>query len=106
MIKHMILPVTVVAIQTIAAYTPLHAGLGARRVVSATTSAPLAPRASANAGCCFKHTVRNALIPIVTIIAIDIGAMLGGLIITENIFNYPGMGVYFIDGATTATSRS
>ena len=45
----------------------------------------------------FKHSVRNALIPIVTIIALDFGALIGGLIITENIFNYPGMGVYFVD---------
>jgi len=46
-----------------------------------------------------RHTVRNSLIPIATVVAIDIGAILGGLIITENIFNYPGMGVFFINAA-------
>ena len=53
-----------------------------------------------------SHTIRNASIPIATVVAIDIGALIGGLIITENIFNYPGMGVFFIDAATTGTSRS
>jgi peptide/nickel transport system permease protein len=33
------------------------------------------------------------------VLAIDIGALLGGLIITENIFNYPGMGVFFINAS-------
>ena len=43
-----------------------------------------------------KHGLRNALIPIVTVAAIDIGAIVGGLIITERIFEYPGMGDYFL----------
>ena len=43
-----------------------------------------------------KHALRNALIPIVTVAAIDIGAIIGGLIITERIFEYPGMGDYFL----------
>ena len=44
----------------------------------------------------FKHGLRNALIPVVTIAALDVGAIVGGLIITENIFSYPGMGMYFL----------
>jgi len=44
-----------------------------------------------------RHALRNALIPIVTVAAIDIGAILGGLIITENIFSYPGLGMFFLD---------
>jgi peptide/nickel transport system permease protein len=41
------------------------------------------------------HTVRNALLPIVTLAAIDFGALFGGLIITENIFAIGGMGRLF-----------
>ncbi len=37
---------------------------------------------------------------IVTVLALDIGALIGGLIITEAIFNYPGMGKYFILAST------
>jgi peptide/nickel transport system permease protein len=44
-----------------------------------------------------KHGLRNALIPLVTILAIDIGALFGGLIITESIFSWPGMGRLLLD---------
>lgn len=40
----------------------------------------------------FKHTMRAALTPIVTIAGLDLGSLLGGAIITEQIFNYPGLG--------------
>ena len=43
-----------------------------------------------------RHGMRNALIPVVTIAALDVGSIVGGLIITENIFDYPGMGLYFL----------
>ena len=45
----------------------------------------------------FKHALRNALVPLVTVMAIDIGALFGGLLITEQIFSIPGMGVLFIN---------
>ena len=40
----------------------------------------------------FKHAFRNALIPVVSVVAIDIGGLFGGLIITEKIFSIQGMG--------------
>jgi peptide/nickel transport system permease protein len=94
-VKHMILPVTVVAIQIIATYsrymraslldvkeseymrTARSKGISEKRVV-------------------VRHALRNAMIPIVTIAAIDIGAIVGGLIITERIFEYKGTGDYLI----------
>jgi peptide/nickel transport system permease protein len=39
-----------------------------------------------------KHVLRNALLPTVTIIAISIGWLIGGLIVTESVFGYPGIG--------------
>jgi len=44
----------------------------------------------------FRHALRNALIPIVTFAALDLGAIIGGLIITERIFQYRGMGDFFL----------
>ncbi len=38
------------------------------------------------------HTLRNSMIPVVTYLAIDLGALMGGAIITETIFNIPGIG--------------
>ncbi len=43
-----------------------------------------------------RHAMRNALIPITTVAALSIGAVAGGLIITESIFEWPGMGRLFV----------
>ncbi len=39
-----------------------------------------------------RHTLRNSLIPVVTFLGVDIGALLGGAIVTEGVFNLPGIG--------------
>ena len=44
-----------------------------------------------------NHALRNALIPVVTIIALDFGALFSGALITETIFAYPGMGRLIFD---------
>ena len=44
-----------------------------------------------------KHALRNAMIPIVTLVSIDIGGLIGGAIITESIFGWPGVGRLYID---------
>lgn len=48
----------------------------------------------------FKHTLRNALIPIITLSGYEFGILLGGAVITEQVFNYPGLGTLFIDSIT------
>lgn len=40
----------------------------------------------------FKHALRNALMPIITIVGLQIGALLTGTVITETIFDWPGLG--------------
>jgi peptide/nickel transport system permease protein len=40
----------------------------------------------------FKHVLRNALLPTIAVVATQIGYLLGGLVIVEQAFNYPGMG--------------
>lgn len=47
-----------------------------------------------------KHVLRNALLPTITVVAISIGWLVSGLIVIENVFNYPGLGrllVFAID---------
>lgn len=39
-----------------------------------------------------KHTLRNSLIPVITFIGADLGALMGGAIVTESVFNIPGLG--------------
>jgi ABC-type dipeptide/oligopeptide/nickel transport system permease component len=38
------------------------------------------------------HALRNSLIPVVTFLGVDLGALMGGAIVTEGIFNLPGVG--------------
>jgi peptide/nickel transport system permease protein len=48
-----------------------------------------------------RHALRNALIPLVTVVAIDTGAIFGGAIITERVFSWQGMGALLIQGVET-----
>ncbi|UAL52908.1 MULTISPECIES: ABC transporter permease [Metabacillus] len=45
----------------------------------------------------YKHALKNAIIPILTIIGLQTGLLLGGAILTETIFGWPGMGRYIFD---------
>lgn len=42
-----------------------------------------------------RHAFRNALIPVVTIVTLDFGALIGGTLVTENVFSFQGMGALF-----------
>ena len=44
----------------------------------------------------FRHALRNAMIPIVTLWALDFAALLGGSVITESVFAWPGIGPLFL----------
>ena len=44
-----------------------------------------------------KHALKNALIPILTVIGMNIGHLLGGAVVTESVFAIPGLGKYMID---------
>ena len=94
-IRHIVLPALVLSVQIIAYYSRymrasmlevMHSdylrtarakGLRERRVV-------------------VRHAMRNALVPLTTQLAIDLGGIAAGLIITEQIFQWPGMGLFFI----------
>ncbi|PTX64281.1 peptide/nickel transport system permease protein [Melghirimyces profundicolus] len=45
----------------------------------------------------YKHALRNALIPVVTVLGIQIGSLMGGSILTETVFSWPGLGSLIID---------
>lgn len=45
----------------------------------------------------YKHTLRNAFIPILTVIGLQMGMLLGGAVLTETIFSWPGVGQYIYD---------
>ncbi len=48
-------------------------------------------------GVIFRHGLRNALIPVVTMMGLQFGYLLGGSIVVEKVFNWPGMGRLLVD---------
>jgi ABC-type dipeptide/oligopeptide/nickel transport system permease component len=44
----------------------------------------------------FRHALRNGLIPVITILGLQMGVLLAGAIITESIFSWPGLGLLTI----------
>jgi peptide/nickel transport system permease protein len=47
----------------------------------------------------FRHGLRNALIPVTTVVALNVGIILGGAVLTEQVFGWNGMGAYLINDA-------
>ncbi len=45
----------------------------------------------------YKYTLKNALIPVVTVIGLQFGYMLGGAVLTESVFGWPGLGRFIVD---------
>lgn len=45
----------------------------------------------------FIHALRNALIPVITVVGLQVGTLMGGAVLTETIFSWPGMGKWLID---------
>src|SRR5512142_1564835 len=94
LIRHMVLPVfCLVAIQT-AGYSlylrsSILAVLGMYYVRTAHA------KGLSNRAVLFKHALRNAVLPFVTIIGLDIPFLLGGALVTESVFAWPGMGRLF-----------
>lgn len=49
----------------------------------------------------YRHAFRNAVIPIITLLGLSLPAVAGGAVITETVFNYPGMGLLTYQAATS-----
>jgi peptide/nickel transport system permease protein len=95
-VQHLILPVMTLTVQIVASWTRFQRA-AMLDVLSSdyirTARAKGLPRRQT----IIRHGVRNSLIPLVTVMAVDIGVVFGGLIITEFIFSIPGMGKLFYD---------
>jgi ABC-type dipeptide/oligopeptide/nickel transport system permease component len=48
----------------------------------------------------WRHAIRNMLIPVITVVGLQIGTLLGGAVITETVFAWPGVGLLLIDAIT------
>lgn len=98
--RHLVLPVLTLTVQIIASWSRYQR---ASMLDALSADYVRTARAKGLPGrkVIFRHAFRNALIPLVTIMALDIGALFGGLVITESIFSVSGMGKLFIDSLVT-----
>jgi peptide/nickel transport system permease protein len=92
--RHLALPVATLCVQIIASWTRFQRS-SMLDVMNADYIRTATAKGLSRGRVIFKHGLRNGLIPLVTVMAIDIGTLFGGLIITETIFSIPGMGRLF-----------
>jgi peptide/nickel transport system permease protein len=94
-VRHLVLPVTVLSVQIVALYSR-YMRAGMLEVLHSDYLRTARAKGLSERRVIVRHGMRNALIPLVSVAAIDVGALAGGLIVTETIFSWPGMGVLFI----------
>jgi len=98
--QHLVLPWLTLALVSAATYSRLTRGsllevLGEDYVRTARSKGISERRVV------YRHALRSALTPVVTQLGIDVGALLGGAIITENVFGLPGLGQLAVQSVTT-----
>jgi peptide/nickel transport system permease protein len=93
--QHLALPILVLAVANIAAYSRfMRAAM--LEVVNSDYVRTARAKGLDERKVTMRHAFRNALIPLVTLIALNFGTLLGGAVITETVFALDGMGLYFI----------
>jgi ABC-type dipeptide/oligopeptide/nickel transport system permease component len=102
--RHLALPVATLAVQIIASWSRYQRS-SMLDVMSSDYIRTARAKGLSRRVVIFKHGLRNALIPLVTVMAIDIGALFGGLLVTEQIFSIPGMGRLFDSALTNGDTQ-
>jgi ABC-type dipeptide/oligopeptide/nickel transport system permease component len=93
---HLALPVLVLMVASIATYSRfMRAAM--LEVVNADYVRTARAKGLKENRVVMKHAFRNALIPLVTVVALNFGALLGGAVVTETVFSLDGMGLYFVN---------
>lgn len=95
LIRHMILPVASLAAINIAGYSR-YIRAAMLEVINSDYIRTARAKGLAERRIVFLHALKNASLPLVTLVALDIPALIGGATITETIFSWPGMGRAFI----------
>lgn len=96
LILHMILPVTTLAVISIAAYSR-YVRSSMLEVLSQDYIRTARAKGLVQREVIMRHALKNASLPFVTLIGLDIPFLLAGAVVTESIFAWPGMGRLFVD---------
>ena len=102
-ILHMILPVSSIAFLSIAGYSRYIRGT-MLEVIGQDYIRTARAKGLDNNTVIFTHALKNASLPIVTIIGLDLPFLLAGAVVTERIFAWPGMGRLFLDHLSRSDS--
>lgn len=94
-VRHLVLPAIVLAVQLLAVYSR-YMRASMLEVLNSDYLRTARAKGVRERHVIVNHGMRNALIPITTQAAIDLGGIAGGLIATEAIFQWPGMGALFV----------
>jgi peptide/nickel transport system permease protein len=104
-VQHLVLPVVTLALITIAGYSRfMRASM--LEVINADYVRTARAKGLIERRVVLRHAFRNALIPLMTLAAIDFGGLVGGAVITETIFGLDGMGLYFINSVQNGETYS
>ncbi|MFZ9088220.1 MAG: ABC transporter permease subunit [Pontimonas sp.] len=95
--SHLILPTIALMVISVAGYTR-YARSSLLEVMNQDYVRTARAKGLSERAVIVRHALRNALIPITTVVALDFGAIIGGAIITERIFAWQGMGSLFSEG--------
>lgn len=98
LVRHMVLPVTTLVIINLAGYLK-YARASMLEVLGQDYVRTARAKGVPERKVVFRHALRNALIPIITILGLDLPFIVGGAALTETVFNWPGMGRLFVDAA-------
>ncbi len=98
---HLVLPVIVLMVASIATYSR-YMRASMLEVVNSDYVRTARAKGLPESRVTMKHAFRNALIPLVTLVALNFGGLLGGAIVTETVFSLDGMGLYFVSALGTA----
>lgn len=95
-LSHVVLPATMLAI--------VHAAAWSRYVRAAVTDTSMQPfvaaaraRGATPPVVLWQHVVRPALLPVITVVMLDVALMVGGAVVTESVFAWPGLGSLFTE---------
>ncbi len=97
---HLVLPVIVLMVANIATYSR-YMRASMLEVVNSDYVRTARAKGLAESRVTMKHAFRNALIPLVTLVALNFGTLLGGVVVTETVFSLDGMGLYFVNALGT-----
>jgi peptide/nickel transport system permease protein len=99
-LSSLVLPVATLSLVTIASFSRYMRSSTLENMVQDYTRTARAKGAS-NSRVLFVHVLRNAMIPILTLIGLSVGYVFSGALITEALFNYPGVGYIFWNATLT-----